>query len=385
VSGNHLGYYDYQKEEKNNQELVNRKLQGRMIFCEYLFIVLSFVNIFVIDSLDISCGTMGIDVGLQEEHRELRCICSSIPGQQVIEESFSEIFNPQLISFSSYIRPVSQKITHITLVNCKNINILLDLDKLNKDASDLSDVSFEDIEHLNVEFESIVQPRMKLVFTNVNYNQLSGTIHSNNSTLEMFFRHLYKTDMDQTTVTFSNLNIQSNIGLLSFQDIGHVRVIDSYFSNIDNLDILHSTKCHTSYRVSEVKCSKEDLFYSSTFSTRSSQANIPSYKGRRPRLEEDGSTLFNSKELSLSIPLLSKSTSNSSVSSAANSVTSSPLFIVPMVLFFGLTFFMVISLVFIRYKQRSCSPRSAEKEISQSSIMGEERYSQISSITFQQN
>ena len=189
-------------------------------------------------------------------------------GQHVNEESFSEIFNPQLISFSSYLRPVSQKITHITLVNCKTINIILDLDKLNKDASDLSDVSFEDIENLNVEFRSIVEPRMKLVFTNILYNQLSGTIHGNNSTVEMFFRQIQKVDKDQTTVIFGNLNIQADIGLLNFQDIGHVRVIDSYFSNIDTLDILHSTKCHTSYRDPEVKCSKEDLFYSSTFSTR---------------------------------------------------------------------------------------------------------------------
>jgi len=356
-----------------------------MIFCEYLFIVLCFVGIFqFVACLEISCGTMGIDVGLQEEHRELRCICSSVAGQQVNKESFSEIFNPQLISFSSYLRPVSQKITHITLVNCKTINIILDLDKLNKDASDLSDVSFEDIENLNVEFQSIVEPRMKLVFTNILYNQLSGTIHNSNSTMEMFFRQLQKVDRDQTTVIFSNLNIQADIGLLNFQDIGHVRVIDSYFSNIDTLDILHSTKCHTSYRDPEVKCSKEDLFYSSTFSTRSSNANSPSYKGRRPRLEADGSTLLSSHDLSPSVPVLYKTISETAMKSSAKSVTASPLFIVPMVLFFGLTFFMIISLAFLRYKQRNCSPGSAVKEMSQSSILEEERYSQISSIAFHQ-
>ena len=189
-------------------------------------------------------------------------------GEHVQEELFSEIFNPQLRSFSSYIRPMSQRITHIILVNCKTINIILDLDRLDRDASDLSDVSFEDIADLNIEFRNLVQSRMKLVFTNIKSSQISGNIYNNNCTMEMFFRQLKKSDRDETSVTFSNVNIQAKIQVLNFQDIGHVRVIDSHFDSIDTLDILHSTKCHTSYRNPEVKCSKEALFYSSTFSPR---------------------------------------------------------------------------------------------------------------------
>ena len=189
-------------------------------------------------------------------------------GEHVQEELFSEIFNPQLRSFSSYIRPMSQRITHIILVNCKTINIILDLDRLDRDASDLSDVSFEDIADLNIEFRNLVQSRMKLVFTNIKSSQISGNIYNNNCTMEMFFRQLKKSDRDETSVTFSNVNIQAKIQVMDFQDIGHVRVIDSHFDSIDTLDILHSTKCHTSYRNPEVKCSKEALFYSSTFSPR---------------------------------------------------------------------------------------------------------------------
>ena len=163
---------------------------------------------------------------------------------------------------------MSQRITHIILVNCKTINIILDLDRLDRDASDLSDVSFEDIADLNIEFRNLVQPRMKLVFTNIKSSQISGNIYNNNCTMEMFFRQLRKSDRDESSVTFSNVNIQAKIQVLNFQDIGHVRVIDSHFDSIDTLDILHSTKCHTSYRNPEVKCSKEALFYSSTFSPR---------------------------------------------------------------------------------------------------------------------
>ena len=86
--------------------------------------------------------------------------------------------------------------------------------------------------------------------------------------LEMLFRQILKDDQDQTSVTFRNLNVESNIRLLNFQDIGHVRVIDSYFSNIDTLDILHSTKCYTSMdSYTQVTCSKGQLFFAKQYDT----------------------------------------------------------------------------------------------------------------------
>ena len=54
-----------------------------MIFSEYMFTrVMCLVQVWdVIQGLDINCGTRGIDVGFQEEHRELRCICSERFGR----------------------------------------------------------------------------------------------------------------------------------------------------------------------------------------------------------------------------------------------------------------------------------------------------------------
>ena len=169
-----------------------------------------------------------------------------------------------------YTQSRPKKFTHIILVNCKTIRIILDLDTLDKDVSEITDVSFEDIENLSVQFRRIVQAKMRFVFTNIVSNQLSGSISGRSSNLEMFFRQFNTADKDQTSVTFMNIDIQANIRLLNFQDIGHVRVVDSHFDNIDTLDILHSTKCHTgldNYRGEEVACSKEALFYSSRYSS----------------------------------------------------------------------------------------------------------------------
>ena len=137
-------------------------------------------------------------------------------------------------------------------------------------ASELTDISFENIDNLSVRFRNSVQPRMRFVFTNIVIIQLFGSISGRRSTVEMFFREFNTEYKDVTSVTFRNIDIQANIRLLNFQDVGHIRVIDSHFANIDTLDILHSTKCHTSldsYRESEVTCSKDELFYSSRYSS----------------------------------------------------------------------------------------------------------------------
>ena len=181
------------------------------------------------------------------------------------EENFSEIFNPRLGQISSYARPVSQKITHIILSNCNRVRIILDLDRVDRDASELTDISFEDIENLSVQFRSIAQSRMRFVFTNIVSNQLSGSISGRSSTLEMFFRQFNTEDKDQTSVTFMNIDIQANIRLLNFQDIGHVRVVNSHFDNIDTLDILYSTKCHSgldNYRGRKLHVTRKPILFS---------------------------------------------------------------------------------------------------------------------------
>ena len=84
----------------------------------------------------------------------------------------------------------------------------------------------------------------------------------------MFFRQRRS---QQSSVTFDRVNIQSNVRLLNFQDVGDITVASSYFRQIELLEIRESrlaTKCHDTlddnfYRT-DVQCTKEKLFYGSS-------------------------------------------------------------------------------------------------------------------------
>ena len=144
------------------------------------------------------------------------------------------------------------------------------MNRVSKDATELTEISFENIENLSLQFQNIVQPKMRFVFTNIVDNEIFGSVSGRSLTIEMFFRQLKKATKGETSVTFRNVNVEAKIRLLNFQNIGHLRVVDSHFENIKFLDILHSPKCHTSlnsYIESEVTCSKNELFYSSTYAS----------------------------------------------------------------------------------------------------------------------
>jgi len=315
-------------------------------------ILLCFPLFLYVTSLNINCGTRGLDNRYQTQ---LHCSCDYSNDESYREELFSDIFNPHLVPLSSYVRPVSQKITHIILSNCKTVRVTLDLDRVDRDATELTDVSFEYIENLNIKFRNIVQPRMRFVFTNIVLNQLSGSVSDRSSSLEMFFRQFDIVNKDQTSVTFSNLNMESNIRLLNFQDIGHVRVIDSYFSNIDTLDILHSTKCYTSMDTyTQVTCSKEQLFFAKRYDTTRRPITRPNNRvtDRRPRFEDTTNNYYKTERYSPFYRTIPTSAFNATAAPYAAPVTSSPLFIVPMVLFFAVALIVILVLLFIRYQKR---------------------------------
>jgi len=362
-------FYDFEIPKNITPESVDIKTAGRMLLFEYLFTVVMCFGITlkqVAAIINIDCGTRGLDVEFQSERRELRCVCASKSDESFEEEYFSEIINPQLAQLSSFARPVSKTISHIILSNCKKLKIILDLDRVDSDASELTDISLEYIENLSVKFRNIVQPRMRFVFTNIMFNQLTGSISGRSNTIEMFFRQFNRADRDQTSVTFRNIDIQANIRLMNFQDIGHVRVVDSNFAKIDTLDLipLQNIKCHTSlesYRGSEVTCSKEELFFASRYSS-TRRTNPPPYNrvtDRRPRFEDTTNNFYNTertrKPYSPFYRTLTTSTFNATASPYAAPVTSSPLFIVPMVLFFAVALIVVLVLLFIRYQKRQDS------------------------------
>ena len=119
--------------------------------------LLSLLNLCLVESLRISCGTRGAGPSIifpDTDLRELRCVCSDPDSAGTFGTLlFSSLFNPYLASFASTSRPVSQKISHIILSSCpnQNINLLLDLANLRTDAARLTDISFEKINKLTVE------------------------------------------------------------------------------------------------------------------------------------------------------------------------------------------------------------------------------------------
>merc|ERR1719192_397942 len=116
------------------------------------------------------------------------------------------------------------------IVGCPrlSISIKLDLASLDRATTAITDLSFENIDQLKVEFSSLQESRIRLVFTDIAQTVLSGEIKERLSKIEMFFRA--RALKKRPTVAFSNLRVVPSIRLLNFQDISEVRVESSSFS-----------------------------------------------------------------------------------------------------------------------------------------------------------
>jgi len=236
--------------------------------------LLCLLNICVAGGLRISCGTRGAGTNIvfpDTDLRELRCVCNDPNSAGTFgTERFSSIFNPFLASFDSSSRPVSQKISHIILSNCRNqnINLELDLGNLRSTAARLTDISFENMNQLSVELRGVTQSHTNFIFTDILDTKIRGSLPDISSTVQMFFR---QTRGQQSSVTFDRADIQSSLRLLNFQDVADITVSSSYFRQIESLEIRGSrlaSKCHDTlddnfYRT-DVECSKQELFYRSS-------------------------------------------------------------------------------------------------------------------------
>ena len=80
--------------------------------------------------------------------RELKCQCEYYDDQTIGQEYFSEI-----ISKSVDTEPQGNpKVSHVILKNCEMIDIVLDLDNLDRNRFQVTDVSFMDVPTLNIMF-----------------------------------------------------------------------------------------------------------------------------------------------------------------------------------------------------------------------------------------
>ena len=82
--------------------------------------------------------------------------------------------------------------SHILLSNCGEVRLTMDLAYLSNSEADITDISFEDINDLYINFESgsgfgSGSNYMKYVFTNINNLEMTGVIESQND-MRMFIR-----------------------------------------------------------------------------------------------------------------------------------------------------------------------------------------------------
>jgi len=126
-----------------------------------------------VNSLSLDCNPRNGE-NFYLSSRELKCQCEYYDDQTIGQEYFSEI-----ISKSVDTEPQGNpKVSHVILKNCEMIDIVLDLDNLDRNRFQVTDVSFMDVPTLNIMFSELARakPKLQLVVENSYTTTLSGTL-----------------------------------------------------------------------------------------------------------------------------------------------------------------------------------------------------------------
>ena len=190
----------------------------------------------------------------------MKCVCKGFDDQSTGQESFSEIIrqNENLASSPSF-----QKVTHILLRRCRALDLVMDVAALGEAEYAVTDVSFEEVPSLKLQFDELLPRNFKLVVEDSTSTTISGRLDGANN-VEMYFRQIRNENDFNSEVNFKNLYSRANIRLLNFQDIGHITVDNSLFQTIGSLDLKHTRHCHhisPQGTKQTVDCTKQDLFY----------------------------------------------------------------------------------------------------------------------------
>jgi len=264
---------------------------------------------------------------------QLVCGCSNIDsGMGSDTTSLSVAINPVLRS----LRPSSQ-ISQLVLRGCNSLRLALDTDRLERNAAQLTDINFEDMQSLLLEFlSSTSQSGRRFVFTDIEQLQLTGQlgIRSDRSGVELYF--LRSDHLKSANVKLLRLTALAAVKLLNFQDIEHLLVVDSNFINLDTVEILHTTSCHAGLEERTVPCTRSDLF---PYSRPDVDPTDDPYPPFRPSYTIASLSPFGAEQ------------------QTQDEITSSPIFIVGMVLLAAIISLALIVFVFLRYKRRRGSSR----------------------------
>jgi len=255
---------------------------------------------------------------------QLVCGCSNIASGPDTRRLSNEI-NPALTSLNP-----SAQINQLVLRGCNSLRLSLDTDRLERSAAQLTDISFEDMQSLWLEFVSSSQSGRRFVFADIEQLELTGQLgtRSDRRGVQLFF--LRSDHLRSATVSLRRLTAEAPVRLINFQDIEHLRVIDSVFPNLDTVEILHTSSCHTTLQGGTVPCTRAELFPYSRPDLRPTDDTYPPF---RP---------------SYTIPSLSPF----GAQQQTQEITSSPLFIVGMVLLVAVLSISLLTFIILRYKRR---------------------------------
>ena len=195
--------------------------------------------------------------------RELKCVCQSFDAETTGQEYFSKIIsqNENLASSPSF-----QAVTHIQLKSCESLDLVLDVSALPETEYAVTDVSFENVPTLKLQFDEVLPRSLKLVVEDSTTTTISGRLDGYNN-VEMYFRQIRNENYFDSEVNFKDLYSRANIRLLNFQDIGHITVENSLFQSLESLDLIHTRHCHhvsPAGDKTQVGCTKQDLFFDIT-------------------------------------------------------------------------------------------------------------------------
>ena len=195
--------------------------------------------------------------------REMKCVCQSFDDATTGEEYFSKIISQNENIASS---PSFQAVTHIQLRNCQSLDLVMDVSALPESEYAVTDVSFENVPTLKLQFSELLTRSLKLVVEDSSTTTISGRLDGYNN-VEMYFRQIRNENYLDSEVNFKDLYSRANIRLLNFQDIGHITVENSLFQSLDSLDLIHTRHCHhvsPTGEKTDVSCTKQDLFFDIT-------------------------------------------------------------------------------------------------------------------------
>lgn len=204
-------------------------------------------------SLDVECG-------YESQRNMVSCRCLG-NTQSVGFEDLSDVVN-------DYVRDRFSNLVfhHVQLRDCDRVMITLNLRTFSIEGRyfNISYVSFNKIQNLDLYIENIDFGYTNFVFEDVRRLKLSGRLDNPSTSVQIWSRDS-NYGIDRSDILFQDFLARSRIELINIQDANSVRVVDSAFENLRKAEVIRTDRCHVGLTtLEEVDCSNMDALFVST-------------------------------------------------------------------------------------------------------------------------